>query len=297
MLWSMTGFGEARHESQRLSLSFEVRAVNNRYLKVSVRAPDPYHLLEGEIEKVVRKLVKRGTLQIQLRCDKPPTLDDFRINSVALASYVKQIRQVAADLDLADGGQALLAQVLSLPGVVPEAGAAGHAIYDDWPLLEKTLEHALANLNRMRQEEGQAMALELIELRLAIVRRLETIRQRVPHVVASFRDRLFERVKGLLKELDVKLDQNDLIRETSLYAERSDIAEEIVRLGTHLDHFQEIVQKDNDSPGRKLEFVTQEMGREANTIGSKASDVVISREVVEIKGTLEKIRELIQNVE
>jgi uncharacterized protein (TIGR00255 family) len=99
-----------------------------------------------------------------------------------------------------------------------------------------------------------------------------------------------------LGELDVKIDRNDLIREVSIFAERSDIAEEVVRLATHLDHFQEIM-KEPESPGRKLEFLTQEMFRETNTIGSKASDVEISKQVVEIKGTLEKIRELIQNVE
>ena len=118
----------------------------------------------------------------------------------------------------------------------------------------------------------------------------------MPHVASTFRDRLHERVRTLLAELDVKMDRNDLIREVSIFAERSDIAEEVVRLGAHLDHFQEIM-KDPESPGRKLEFLTQEMLRETNTIGSKASDVEISREVVEIKGTLEKIRELVQNVE
>ena len=122
------------------------------------------------------------------------------------------------------------------------------------------------------------------------------IRGRAPQVVAAFRERVHERVKQLLAEHDVELDRKDLLREVSIFAERSDIAEEVIRLATHLDHFQEIM-KEEESPGRKLEFLTQEMSREANTIGSKASDVDISREVVEIKGTLEKVRELIQNVE
>src|SRR5439155_11510130 len=104
------------------------------------------------------------------------------------------------------------------------------------------------------------------------------------------------RVRSLLTELDVKIDKNDLIREVSVFAERSDVAEEIMRLGTHLDHFQAIMNED-ESPGRKLEFLVQEMSRETNTIGSKAGDVDISRQVVDIKGTLEKIRELVQNVE
>jgi uncharacterized protein (TIGR00255 family) len=114
--------------------------------------------------------------------------------------------------------------------------------------------------------------------------------------VAAYRDRLHDRVRKLLGELDVEIDRSELIKEVSIFAERSDIAEEVVRLGSHLDQFLEIMNEP-ESPGRKLEFLTQEMFREANTIGSKASDVEISRRVVEIKGTLEKIRELVQNVE
>lgn len=296
MLLSMTGYGEARWQGEGLSLSIELRALNNRYLKVSVRAPDPYHLLEAEFEKVVRRFVRRGTLQLQLRCERQSGLQDFRINAVALTSYVQQIRALAQQIGLKDGGDSLLGQVLALPGVVPEAGSQVTHLHEDWPKIEKVLEQALEQLNSMRQEEGRAMAAEFLAHRDAIRTHLEVIRQRVPQVAGAFRDRLYERVRTLLSELDVKLDRNDLIREVSIYSERSDIAEEVVRLASHLDQFQGIMNEP-ESPGRKLEFLTQEMFREANTIGSKASDVAISREVVEIKGTLEKIRELVQNVE
>ena len=118
----------------------------------------------------------------------------------------------------------------------------------------------------------------------------------MPGVANAYRDRLLERVRSLVAELDVQIDRSDLIKEVAIFAERSDIAEEVVRLASHLDQFQEIMNEP-ESAGRKLEFLTQEMFREANTIGSKASDVAISREVVEIKGLLERIRELVQNVE
>ena len=140
------------------------------------------------------------------------------------------------------------------------------------------------------------MAQELLSLRDHIAAQLASIRERAPQVASLFRDRLLERVRGLLADVDVRIDQTDLIKEVSIFAERSDIAEEVVRLASHLDQFQVIVNEP-ESAGRKLEFLTQEMFREANTIGSKASDVEISRHVVEIKGTLEKVRELIQNVE
>jgi uncharacterized protein (TIGR00255 family) len=292
----MTGYGEASHQSELLSLSVELRALNNRYLKVSLRAPDPYHLLEADFEKVIRKTVKRGTIQVHLRCEHQATAVDFGINAVALASYVQQVRDISKHLGLPDHGQALLGQVLMLPGVVPEAGGRTHQMHDDWPVIEKVLQDALRHLQGMRKDEGAAMGQELLSHRDTIGRHLEAIRKMIPQVVTSFRDRLFERVKTILSEHDVTIDRNDLIREVSIFAERSDIAEEVVRLATHLGHFQEIL-KEEESPGRKLEFLTQEMSREANTIGSKASDVEISRQVVEIKGTLEKIRELIQNVE
>jgi uncharacterized protein (TIGR00255 family) len=292
----MTGYGEARHQSDALSLSIELRAVNNRYLKVSVRATDPYHLLEPEFERVIRQTVRRGTVQVHLRVERQYAPQDFRINAVALRSYVGQVRNALGELGLRDNPDAWLGPLLALPGVVPEPGSTPHAFEEDWPLFEKVLQEALQRLQGMRQEEGRAMAQELLQHRDFIASQLDRIRRRSPAVVEEYRTRLHERVRKLLAELDVEIDRSELIKEVSIFAERSDIAEEVVRLASHLDQFQEIV-KEPESPGRKLEFLTQEMFREANTIGSKASDVEISRHVVEIKGTLEKIRELVQNVE
>src|SRR5271156_5515641 len=119
----MTGFGEGRFQSERLTLSIELRAVNNRYLKLAVRAPDPYHLLEAEFEKVIRRSIRRGTLQVHLRCEKRSAPQDFRLNSVALRSYLGQIRGLAQELGLADGAASLLSGVLALPGVVLEPGS------------------------------------------------------------------------------------------------------------------------------------------------------------------------------
>ena len=192
--------------------------------------------------------------------------------------------------------QQLLGPALALPGVVPEPSNAPLNLEDEWPDIERVLEQALAKLQAMRQEEGAAMGRELLALRDHIAAELAKIRERTPLIAGAYRDRLLERVQVLLRELDVKIDRSDLIKEVSIFAERADIAEEVVRLGSHLDQFNEIV-REPESAGRKLEFLTQEMFRETNTIGSKASDVEISRHVVEIKATLEKIRELVQNVE
>ena len=296
MLFSMTGYGEASHQSDLLNLTLELRSVNNRYLKVSVRATEPYNLLEAEFEKVIRRSVKRGTIQVHLRCQRRPSPQDFQINAVALRSYLDQIRRACADLDLPDRGQSLLGQALLLPGVVPEPSQSAFNLEDEWSILESVLEQAIGRLQAMRQEEGRAMAAELLQHRDSIAAQLEQIRRRIPVVSVSYRDRLLERVRALVAEMDVEIDRADLIKEVSVFAERSDIAEECVRLASHLDQFQDILNEP-ESAGRKLEFLTQEMFRETNTIGSKAGDVDISRHVVEIKGALEKIRELVQNVE
>jgi uncharacterized protein (TIGR00255 family) len=292
----MTGYGEARYQSDALTLAIELRALNNRYLKVSLRASEPYNLLEAEFEKVIRRVVRRGTIQVNVRCERQYTPQDFRINTTALHSYIQQLRAMDAELGLRNHGEALMGQLLALPGVVPEPGAVSADVHEEWPVVERVLDEALDRLQAMRREEGQAMAEEFRRLHGAIAAELEAIRRHSGEVVTGYRDRLLERVRGLLAELDVEIDRSDLIKEVSIFAERSDIAEEVVRLASHLDQFTAIMNEP-ESPGRKLEFLTQEMFREANTIGSKAGDVEISRHVVEIKGTLEKIRELVQNIE
>jgi uncharacterized protein (TIGR00255 family) len=296
VLCSMTGYGDASYQSDALQVAIELRAVNNRYLKVVLRAAEPYNLLEAEFEKVIRRTVRRGALQVHLRCQRKYSPQDFQINTVALRSYVEQVQRVCDQLSLADGGQALLAQALTLPGVVPEPAVGGFKMDEEWPVIERVLEEALGRLQAMRLEEGRAMSQELLQYRDQIGRQLDEIRRRTPQVTELYRDRLLERVRGLLSELDVVIDRTDLIKEVSVFAERSDVAEEVVRLASHLDQFQEVF-KEPESAGRKLEFLVQEMSRETNTIGSKANDVEISRHVVEIKSTLEKIREQVQNIE
>jgi uncharacterized protein (TIGR00255 family) len=192
---------------------------------------------------------------------------------------------------------AISSQAVMLPGVAPEPGTALHQADEVWPILEKVVEEAVSRLQSMRQEEGRRMAEELLVLRDSIARELEQIRLRVPEVTRGYRDRLLERVRAVVAEHPVSLQAQDVIREVAVFADRTDISEEVVRLASHLDQFRDVVLHDEDGPGRKMEFLVQEMGRETNTIGSKAGDVQMSRHVVEIKAILEKVRELIQNVE
>jgi uncharacterized protein (TIGR00255 family) len=297
LLLSMTGFGDARFQSDALTLAVEVRAVNNRHLKVTVRGSEPYPMLESELEKVIRKYIRRGTVLVHIRSERRQRPQDFRINTSALASYVEQVNSVCNELGLADRAPYLLGQILALPGVAPEPGFLGRPEDEEWEAVEKTLEGALRNLQAMRREEGRAMAEELLGHREAITKELDAVRAHLPAVTENYRNRLRERITQALAEHNIAVGPDDLLREVALFADRSDVAEEVMRLASHLDQFQDVVRQEEESPGRKLEFLTQEMFREANTIGSKAGDVTISRRAVEIKTTLEKIRELVQNVE
>jgi uncharacterized protein (TIGR00255 family) len=296
VLYSMTGYGEASFQSDSLTLGVELRAVNNRFLKVTLRAAEPYNLLEPEFEKVIRRTIRRGTIQVHFRCQKQYAPQDFQVNAVALRTYLAHLLPLCQETKLPDGGASVLAGVLALPGVIPEPAGNSFRLEEEWPVIERVLEQAVGKLQSMRREEGKAMAGELLQLRDHMRAELDQVRARLPIVAVAYRDRLLERVRALLGELDVRIDRNDLIKEVSVFADRADVTEEVVRLASHLDQFQEILQE-QESPGRKLDFLTQEMVRETNTLGAKAGDIAISRHVFELKGTLEKIRELVQNVE
>jgi uncharacterized protein (TIGR00255 family) len=294
LLLSMTGFGDARFQDQRWSIQVEVRTVNNRHLKLSTKISEPYTALEAELEHLVRERVRRGTVQISMRIDRPRQAEDYRLNTVALASYRDQLK--ALEVCGGGGGALDLGSLLVLPGVVEELRPTVASPHEDWPAIAGVVSQALDRLEAARTQEGQLMGEELKSLGHAIDNHLGGIADRGPIVVQSYQKRLTDRVQSLVRDQGVTVDAKDLIREVAILADRSDISEEIVRLRAHLAQYQEIIDE-KVSAGRKLEFVVQEMGREVNTIGSKASDVEISRNVVEIKGLLEKIRELVQNVE
>lgn len=296
MLLSMTGFGEARTQTDGLSAGVEVRAVNNRHLKVTVRGTDPYPMFEAELEKVVRRHVRRGTVTVHVRVDRQARPADLNLNTAALVTYLRQIRTACDGAGTPEFAPALVAGVLTLPGVAPEARHMGSPPDEEWPLVERTLEGALTKLDEMRREEGRAMAAELLALHGTIRGELDAVRLLLPAVTSDYRTRLLERVRQAVSDAGVVVHADNLIREVALFAERTDVAEEVTRLSAHLDQFSELVRKGEEA-GRKLEFVIQEMNREANTLGSKAGDVAVSRHVFEIKATLEKVRELVQNVE
>lgn len=295
MLLSMTGFGDARWQGPGLTISVELRSVNNRFLKIGIKTAEAFQSLETEIERTLREILKRGSIQVQVFSHRQPQPDDYQINSVALSTYLKQLNAFAKEHAISSDFN--LATLLAAPGVVEEASSRlHHDAAEDWAIVGPVVQSALKKLQTMRAEEGQKMARELRSLVEVITQRLAQIQTRAPEVAGDYRKRLHEKLQNILSEQSIVLEPSTLIKEVAIFADRTDIHEEIVRLGSHLEQFHAFLAED-ESPGRKLDFLIQEMNREVNTIGSKGNDIAITRHVVEMKGAIEKMRELIQNVE
>jgi uncharacterized protein (TIGR00255 family) len=293
-LLSMTGFGDARAEASDHSIAVEIRTINSRHLKINLRTTEGYGALDARIEGRVRQTIRRGTVGVTVRIRHLTAAEDYRLNAGLLETYLDQLQKIAAKRRL---DEALRLEPLALlPGVVEQLSSDARHPEDVWPLLEPVLEAALRQLTAMREAEGAALVADLREQCRVATASLERIGVRSTEVAGGYRQRLLDRVNEALSQFPVTVAPADLIREVALFADRADISEEIVRLRSHLDQFQQAMHTD-ESAGRKLEFICQEMGREANTMGSKANDAEISACVVEIKTALERMREQIQNIE
>lgn len=296
MIRSMTGFGEASSEHQGVHYFVEARSLNSKFFKAVIRLPEEYQGLEAEMESALRARIARGTVTITASCTETSAGAAFEINHQALQRYIEQIKKVpqvaSGDVKLSVG------ELLSLPGVLQppadEEQRHGRAREAFLPLLSR----AVDGLIRMREAEGAALRDELMRHHELIVGNLAKIQTRAPGVVEVYEDRLKTRIETMLTEAKMRVDPVDLIREIAVYAERTDIAEEIMRLSGHMEQFSQLVRTPSEKPvGRTLDFLTQEMLREANTIASKSPDSEISRAIVEVKGAIDRIKEQVQNVE
>jgi len=294
MLNSMTGYGEAAGELEGVSYAIEIKAVNNRYLKTIVKLPEGVTFLEDEIDKELRKRLSRGTINCVLRIKGASATDLFAIDEVALRSIVSRLNAVSSSVGVA--GAIDLASLLELPGIVQPTQPDEEQSARIRRLVLKLTGEALDKLQRMREAEGGFLEADLRKHCDAMMAELDVIRQRSGSVVIEYAKRLRRRVEELLAEAKLKLDEQTLAREVAILADRSDISEEIARLDAHLQQFRQICQTDGQA-GRRLDFLSQEMLREANTVASKAADASIARSVVDIKCLIERLKEQIQNIE
>ncbi len=290
----MTGHGAATARNDGLSVSFEVRSVNGRHLKVSLRTSDSLLSLSAKVEDEIRRRVHRGTLYAMLTIEREASEDDFRLEEAALRSYYRQLSEIAAELG--DQQMPPIDAFLSLPGVVAESSRREIDEEREWPLVRDTVIAALEQLHQMRAAEGRAMSADLVQNIEAIAKQLAQIQAWAPEVVQRHKERLEQRIAVLLGDDSAVAGENEVAREVAIFADRCDISEETVRLESHLEQFRSLLDSP-ESQGRKLEFLLQEMNREANTTAAKANDSRISQAAVEIKAALERMREMVQNVE
>jgi len=289
---SMTGYGRGESEDGGAKISVEVNSVNRKQSDVVVNLPRELAALEPRIRQAVTDRLSRGRTNVVVICDASANLArNLALDSALARSYHEAMHSLQSELGAA--GEITIGMILQAPGVM-RFSENGIEPNEAWPAVEEALDIALTELIKMRAREGKHLAKDLIH-RLKLVRQsLKEVRKMHPAVAARYRETLLERIA----KAGLELAPNDerLLKEVAFFADRSDVSEELTRLESHLAQFAHHLRKD-EPVGRTLEFITQEISRELNTLGAKAGDAEISRHVVACKSEVEKVREQIQNLE
>lgn len=293
MIRSMTGFGRADAQTPFGRFTVEIRSVNHRFGEVLVRLPRDLAPLEDRVRAAVQTRVQRGRVEVTvLREDRTARTKAVRADLELAAAYTQALRELADALGVPDG--LTLTQLAAYPDIV-RVEETKDDLETLWPQLLPAVETAAADLVGMREAEGRRLA-EDLESRLQRVDALSAgVETRARLVAGEYAVRLRERIQQLMGEVPV--DENRLAAEVAIFADRSDVSEEVTRLRSHIAQFRQELATSDGAVGRRLEFVLQEMGREVNTTGAKANDLEITRAVIAMKGELESMREQIQNVE
>ncbi len=296
LIRSMTGFGGASSQIGGIHYFLEVRSLNSKYFKAVIRLPEEFQGLEAEMESRLRHRLSRGSVFLTAKCTDASAEAAHEINEKALAHYIEQLKRIPQIA----GGQVEvdIGSLLALPGVLQPPADEEQRIERARTAFLALLDQACDRLEAMREHEGKVLLADLLANRDVIAQRLSNIVTRIPAVLAEYERRLRTRIQTMISEAGLALEAIDVVREMAILAERSDTAEEIKRLGAHIDQFTELLGASVGAPiGRTLDFLSQEMLREANTIASKCADAEIARWIVEVKGAIDRIKEQVQNVE
>lgn len=290
---SMTGFGRASRRARNLDIEVEMRSVNHRFLTLKQSLPEGMARHEAEIEQAVRARLSRGsvTLSVSVKASDPagPALPDLR----AVKACHQRLKEIRKALGLR--GEVELEDLLAIPGLWSNSNLEREAA-EHWTEIRKLVLKAVDALARMRAREGEAIGRDLRGRLDAIEGQVARIEVRVPAALEAYQRKLDERIQSLLAQKGLEPAQADIVKEIALHADRCDISEELQRLRTHAAEFRKILQEKGQI-GRRLDFLTQEMVRETNTLSSKGADAEISSAAVAIKAELEKIKEQVENVE
>jgi len=291
----MTGYGRAEVTGTRLALAVECKSVNHRHLDIALKLPRAIGTLEPDVRRLIQAAVVRGRVDVSVSVSSVTvgTLTSLSFDMKLAREYTEMARRLAEELQLEGGGPSL-GWVLAQPGVISREAEPTLSVDEAWPLLEEALSRALGELEKRRDAEGAALSLELLALHAGFCTHVDTIVELAPAAVERRAARLRTRIKAMLGESAV--DESRVLTEVAVWAEKTDISEELARLRTHLDQLV-LLLRGGGSVGRTLDFLAQEMNREVNTIGSKADDLEISQAVIAAKSALEKLREQAQNIE
>ncbi|MFR2838947.1 MAG: YicC/YloC family endoribonuclease [Zhenhengia sp.] len=292
MIKSMTGYGRYEIEEKERKVNVEISTVNHRYCDLSIRMPKALTHLEDEIRKCIKQFIARGKVEVSIYITSMSADDvEVVVNEPACTAYIEALRKIGAKLGLNDNIG--MAEVMRLNDVITiQKKQADLEVI--WPMIDQALRQALTQLVAMREKEGMILKKDLLEKADNMLRLVGELEHLSVEVVNTYKLKLEERISRLLEEIPV--DETRLAMEVALFEDRAAIDEELTRLKSHVGQLKMILEEES-SIGRKLDFLMQEMNREANTIASKAGDYTITSYAVELKSEIEKIREQIQNIE
>ena len=292
MIRSMTGFGRAQASVEGYNITVEIRSVNHRYFEFYAKMPRTYSFLEEKVKSTLSGGISRGKVECSLQIEA--TADEsvvVTVNEPLAKGYVDAIGNIADTFGLSNDLTALsiarFSDVLSISKAPVDEDAL-------WAKVEPVVKEALAGFVSMRETEGKKLADDVLSRAGTILDNVSYIEERSPETVKQYSEKLLERMRTVLG--DTQIDEARILTEAAIYADKVAVAEETVRLRSHIDQLRTMLDS-KEAIGRKLDFLVQEINREANTIGSKAQDVDIARRVIDIKAEVEKIREQIQNIE
>ncbi len=289
---SMTGFGQASFADDEMSADVTVRSINGKHLKTKIRLALGMPAVEQRIAALIAEYMRRGTVDVSVRLDWAG-VSGTALNERMITGYANKLRKLSKKLGLS--GEISIERIAQLPGAMMSEGVSARAADKVWRKLKPVATEAVEKACRLRASEGRALTAALRKSCTASSKLLKQVEALGPAGVGLFRTRLTQRINALLENSGAELDPGFLAREVIMYGERSDISEEICRMRAHLKHFAEALKVDRC--GRKLEFIAQEMHREANTMASKAADPATTELIIDLRGEVDKIREQVLNLE
>lgn len=296
MVKSMTGYGRGIYSDEQRSITVEIKAVNHRYCDISVKMPRRYSFAEEKIKAAAKEVLMRGKIEIGVSIDNfGKSETDVNLNLDAAKRYYDAFTELGQNFDLSGDGQislSLLAGMTDVLTTVPAAEDEEEFVRE----LMTALGEALTGISEMRAVEGEKLAADILKRAAIMENTKNAIAERAPKIEVEYKERLHTRINELL-DGSVEISEERLALEAVVFADKSNITEELVRLGSHIDQLRSFINSEEEAVGKKIDFLVQEMNREANTIGSKANDMEITSRMLELKAEIEKIREQVQNIE